>query len=116
MNSFRWFFGLLTAVLLAGWITLAVIGGNVRRSFGASPTGPLLTLLPALFLVLVLVSMLWPGHRTLLHVTAAAAALGLLGAMAIFRRAATTAILIAGYLVCWLAWYWHTIRSPVAHG
>jgi hypothetical protein len=116
MTSFRWLFGLLTAILLAGWITLAVIGGNFRRSFGASSTGPLLTLVPALFLALILVSMLWPGQRTLLHITAAGAALALLGAMAIFRETATTAILIAGYLVCWLAWYWNIIRGPVAHG
>ena len=54
MTGFRWFFGILTALLLAGWVALMVLGGNFRRSFGASPAGPALALLPGLLMALVL--------------------------------------------------------------
>ena len=116
MTSFRVLFGILTAILLAGWIFLIVVGGNFRRSFGASPGAPLLPLLPCLLMLLILLSLLWPGQRTLLHITAAGAALGLLGAVAILRQSVTTGVLAAGYLICWLIYYWLTIRGPAGHG
>ena len=116
MNSFRWLFGIVTVVLLGGWIFLVVVAGNFRRSFGASPTAPFLALLPGLIMVLMLGSLLWPAQRPLLHITAAAAVLGLVASIIVLRESATTGILGAGYLVCWLVFYWLTIRSPYAHG
>ena len=116
MNSFRWAFGLLTAVLLAGWVFLVVVGGNFRRSFGASPGAPLLPLLPGLLLGLVLATLLWPGQRPLLHVTAVAAVLGLLATLAILRESAATAAFVAAYLACWLVFYWHALRRLATDG
>ena len=116
IGGFRWAFGIVTAIMLAGWIGLVALGGNVRRSFGASPVAPLVTILPALLMVLVLATLLWPGHRALLHVTAALALLGLVGSATIFRESVATSVLAAGYLACWLVYYWLALKSPLPHG
>ena len=116
MVAFRWVFGIVTAIMLAGWIALAVLGGNFRRAFGASPVAPLVTILPVLLMVLVLITLLWPGHRPLLHATAALAVLGLIASATIVRESAATGVLAAGYLVCWLVYYWLALKSPLAHG
>lgn len=116
MNSFRWAFGILTTILLAGWAFLVVVGGNFRRSFGASPGAPLLPLLPGLLMGLVLATLLWPGQRPLLHLTAVAAVLGLLASVAILRESAATAAFVAAYLGCWLVFYWHALGRYAPHG
>lgn len=115
MNAFRWLFGIVTTLLLAGYIVLAVVGGNFRRSFGASPLSPLLGLLPCITMGMILASLLWPG-RGLLHATAVVVIFGLLASTLILRESVTTGLLALGYLGCWLAYYWLSTRTPLAHG
>lgn len=103
MNTLRWLLGIVTTLLLAGYILLVIAGGNFRRSFGASPLSPLLAVLPCVVLGRILASLLWPG-------------LALIAAAFILRESITTGILAIGYLASWLAFYWIVKRTPLANG
>jgi hypothetical protein len=110
VNGLRWVLGITTGVLLVGWILLEVVAGGFRRSFGASPTAPLVTIGPASVMVLILTSVIWPHHRGLLHLTAAVVALCVLASFWIMRESPGTGFMAILYMGTWLVYYWLALK------
>lgn len=107
MNTLRWILGAVLVLVGGGFVVLSVIGGGFRKSFGASPVGPLVTLLPLLGMALLLAGLVWPSARLLLHAGAGAAVV--LTGLCVWQIVAESAtILIAAilYLALWLVFYW----------
>ncbi len=71
----RWLLGGIAAVVGLGWVALAVLGDGFRRSFGASGVGAVVAVLPPVAALLLLLPLLLPGPRGLLHLGAVTAAL-----------------------------------------
>ena len=102
----RWTLGVIAALFGAGWFALMTIAEGFRRSFGASPAAPVLSMLPAVVAALVVASVLWPGGRPLLHVTAAGVLLLTAGCLWIAKDAPLVATLGVLYSAMWLTFYW----------
>lgn len=105
-QALRWILGLLAVGVGAGLVALAVIGRSFRSSFGASPVallpqfGPLL-----LLLLLVLASVVWPGNRLLLHLTAAAVAVAGVGLVFVLRESGFVGSAGLAFCAAWFVFY-----------
>lgn len=109
MTTLRWILGLGTTAMLAGFVVLAMVAGNFRRSFGASPTNPLLTLLPTLAFAVLFAGLLFPGQRLLLHAGALAAAILL--SICVVNMSGISLVGIS-YFGLWLVYYWLAAWMP----
>lgn len=107
MNALRWVLAAVTATVTVGFLVLLAWADGFRRSFGASANGPLVAGAPLGAMLVVLASLLLPGSRPLLHVTAAAV-LALAASSAWLLREAPflggTGLLFSAL---WSLWYWH---------
>lgn len=111
MLAFRWILGLLAVGLGGGFVFLVLVGNALRRSFGASPKGPYVPVLPLLAILLLVAGLIAPHCRPLLHL-AAIAALGLAVACVwqIVTDAAVVLWLGVGYLALWFVFYAKSLR------
>ena len=107
MNVLRWILGSIALALGGGFVFLVIISNAFRRSFGASPNGALLLILPLVALGVLLAALLFPACKPLLHV-AAVAAVGLVGfcIWQMVAESATVLWLALLYLAAWFAFYW----------
>lgn len=107
MNTLRWILGSIAVLFGGGFVALALQGNAFRKSFGASEHNPLLLGLPVAGVLLLLIAILFPSSKPLLHV-AAVSALGLLAFCfwQICREGATALWFAVAYLTTWFAYYW----------
>ncbi len=105
MTFLRWSLFAIAALTGMGFAGLMVVGGGFRRSFGASDTHPLLAIIPVLVFALILASLLLPGSRALLHVTAAVNVLVILGSAWILRESAFLGTAGISYASAWFLYY-----------
>ena len=110
MLRLRWALGIATALAALTLFGLALVGGNFRRSFGASDSG-IMTVLPVLVGAVVMASLLWPDRRPLLHAVAMLMIGVLMGAVFIARHAAVAATLAIAYASAWLVFYVRLLRA-----
>ena len=110
----RWALATVTALVAVSFVALLVFADGFRRSFGASANGPLTIGVPLAVMLVVLASLLWPGQRMLLHVTAAvvlglaACSVWVLGESAFLG---TAGLLFSGL---WSLWYWNAAWASPA--
>lgn len=113
MTALRWLLGLSTGGVLFGTIVLTVVAANFRKSFGASPTSPLVVALPYLALAIMLAGVLFPGQRWVLHVGALTAAILAITCVVQMSGISLVGILYSGL---WLVYYgfaaWRTPVTP----
>ena len=110
MQGLRWTLGILTLIATGGWVTLAIIGGGFRRSFGASDNGQWMIVVPVLVAALVIASLLAPERRALLHGVAVIMVLLMIGCLVIARETAFVATLGIVYALGWLTYYYRVLR------
>lgn len=110
MLALRWLLGIVFALFLAGFLTLAVIGRGFRESFGASPIAPLIVAAPVVSVALMTAALMLPTNRTLLHVAAASAlALAALCLWQRFTDDATVMNWVLPVLAAWFYFYWRSL-------
>lgn len=113
MIALRWILGLSTGGVLFGTIVLTMVASGFRKSFGASPTNPLIVALPYLALAIMLGGILLPGQRWLLHIGALTAATVLISCVVRMSDISLVGIL---YATLWLVYYWlaawHAAPAP----
>ena len=109
MTTLRWTLGLILVLLGGGFVLLSVVGGEFRKSFGASPVSALLFVLPLVAMAVLLAALVTPSTRLLLHAGAVVAVV-LVGfcVWQIFAESATILIGALIYLATWLVFYWLT--------
>jgi hypothetical protein len=96
----------LTVLLVAGWVSLSILASSFRRSFGASPTGPMVTLLPLALALLIWLSLQANASRLLLHSTAAAiAGIILFILWSAGGKMDPSIYLLLGYFGLWFVYY-----------
>ena len=110
MLGLRWTLGIVTVLVSAMLLAIAIVGGGFRRSFGASDN-PLPTVLTLAASALVLASLVWPEQRVLLHVVAVLMAAIAVGSLFLMREALVTAVLGAAYAAAWLSFYFRLLRA-----
>jgi phosphatidylglycerophosphate synthase len=110
MHGLRWTLGVVTSLALAGFLALMFVAGGFRRSFGASETSPLLVALPFLAGVLIVLSLMLPERRMLLHAVAAIVVALMVGCVYLARKEPSTATVGLAYAVAWLWYYYRTMR------
>ena len=110
MLGLRWTLGIVTVVVTVVFLVIAVVGGNFRRSFGASDN-PLPTVLTLVVSALVLSSLLWPEQRVLLHVVAVLMAAIVVASLFVAREALVTGMLGVAYAAAWLSLYYRLLRA-----
>lgn len=103
MITLRWILGLSTGGVLFGTIVLTMVASGFRKSFGASPTNPLIVALPYLALAILFAGILLPGQRWLLHLGGLTAATVLITCVVRMSDISLVGIL---YSVLWLLYYW----------
>jgi len=109
MNGLRWTIGLLTAVAVAGWIALNVIGGGFRRSFGASDNSAVLVPVGLIAAALIVASVVWPQYRALMHVVALIM-LGLaVASVFLLRDTIFVGSLALFYVISWFVFYYRVV-------
>ena len=112
MLAFRWLLGLLLVGLGGAFTVLSIVASGFRKSFGASPNSPLLTVLPLAAMLLLLAGLMAPGNRLLLHAGAIAAVA--LIAFCVWMMIAESAVVVwfgVMYLAGWLYFYWRSVRA-----
>jgi len=114
VDVLRWALATVTALVAVGFVALLVFADGFRRSFGASANGPLTIGVPLAVMLLVLASLLWPGQRMLLHVTAVTV-LGV-AACSVWVLNESVFVGAAGLLFSglWSLWYWHAAWASSA--
>lgn len=110
MLAHRWTLGVVTAIVIAGLLAIAVIGGNFRRSFGASDS-PLPILLILAGGGLVLASLAWPAQRPLQHGAAVHMTALAIGSMLLARREPATGVFGVAFAAAWLSLYVRLVRA-----
>ncbi|MEP6764895.1 MAG: hypothetical protein ABJB66_11315 [Gemmatimonadaceae bacterium] len=107
MTALRWTLGIIITVLAGGFVMLSVVAGGFRKSFGASDTNPLVTMLPLLAAAVLLAGLIVPSHKPLLH-AGAVAAVGLISfcVWQMIAESATVTWLGIAYLIAWLVFYY----------
>ena len=110
MLGLRWTLGVIAALVAAGWLALSIVAGGFRRSFGASDQPAWMVLLPLVVSALLIVSVLWPDRRGLLHVVALVMLATIVGCVVIARDAAFLALLGILYASAWLSFYNRVLR------
>lgn len=112
MLAFRWLLGLCAVGFGGGLVFLLVVGNALRRSFGASATGPVMPILVGLAIVGLVAGLIAPHCRPLLH-AAALAALGL-AAFFVWQIVSDAAVVLwfgIAYLVLWFVFYAQSLAS-----
>ena len=107
----RWTIGIVTALVAAMWVALAVLGDGFRRSFGASENAPWMFFAPIVVGALVIASVMSPERRTLLHVVAVLMVALCLGSLWLARETMFVATMGVLYTGMWLTYYWRTVRA-----
>lgn len=107
----RWVLGGIAAVVGAGWVVLALLGDSFRRSFGASGVGALVAVLPPGAALLLLLPLLLPGQRGLLHLGAVTAALVAAWGVWTLRESVIVGLAALGYAAAWLLHYRLALRG-----
>jgi hypothetical protein len=109
MLAYRWILGLILGGLGGAFIVLSIVASGFRKSFGASPKSPLITVLPLAAMLLLLIGLIVPGNRTWLH-AGAIAAVGLIAFCIWLMITEPAPEILWGvlYLVAWLYFYWQT--------
>lgn len=110
MLGLRWTLGIVTVLVTLLFLAIAVVGGNFRRSFGASDN-PLPAVLTLFASALVLASLVWPEQRMLLHVVAVLMAALVVGSLIVAREALLTGMLGVAYAAAWLSLYFRLLRA-----
>ncbi|MBL9140038.1 MAG: hypothetical protein JNK85_29465 [Verrucomicrobiales bacterium] len=111
MNALRWFLLIVTALGLAGFLGLVVLGEGFRRSFGASGNGALKITVPALVMLLLLLSLLLPGHRWIGNCAAIAALVVACGSVWVMRESSFVGLTGILYVAAWFAFYWMSAHA-----
>lgn len=107
----RWILGGIAATVGVGWTLLAVLGDSFRRSFGASGVGPLVMALPPAGALLLLLPLLLPGQRGLLHLGAVTAALVAVWGAWTLRESVVVGLAALCYAAAWLLHYRLVLRG-----
>lgn len=105
MQALRWTLGIASALIGAGWLILGVFGSSFRSSFGASPVDLLTRLGPVVVMGLVLASVLLPGNKMLLHVTAVTVVAACVGLVMVMRESIFVGTVGLAYCAAWLVYY-----------
>ena len=105
MLALRWILGLGTLLLAAAWLAFIVIANGFRRSFGASPSAPLLAAIPLIVAVALLPGVVWPERRTLVMIGLVVSALLCAGSLVLSRWTIGTAVACALFSGLWLFYY-----------
>ena len=113
MNALRWTIGLTTALILAAWVALSVVGDNFRRSFGASEGSPLPLIVGVASASLVLASVVWPERRMLLHIVAVVMLALCVGCAFLARQTMFVASLGFIYAALWFTFYYRVVWAAV---
>lgn len=111
MIALRWVLGLILAVLTGGFIVLTIVASGFRKSFGASEINPLIQLLPIVAMLVLLVGLIAPANRTLMHV-GAVCAIALIGFCVWLVVTDYSSVLWFAliYLAVWLHFYWRAVH------
>jgi len=114
MDALQWVLATVTALVAVGFLALLTWVDGFRRSFSASADGPLTAGAPLVVMLLLLASLLWPGQRMLLHVTAAVVLA--LAACSAWGPRESVFLGVAGLLFSglWSVWYWHSAWASSA--
>ena len=110
MLGLRWTLGIVTVLVSAMLLAIAIVGGGFRRSFGAADN-PLPTALALGTSALVLASLVWPAQRLLLHVVAVLMVAIVVGSLLLMREALVTAMLGVVFAAAWLSFYFRLLRA-----
>jgi len=110
MIGFRWTLGIVTALVTAGLLAIAVIGGGFRRSFGASDS-PMPIVITLAASGLVLASLVWPGQRVIVHLVALLMVGLAVGSIVVARKDFATAAFGVVYAAAWLSYYVRLLRA-----
>ena len=113
MTGLRWTLGLITALVSAGMLAIAIIGGGFRKSFGASDNS-VVEVIIVLAAGLILASLVWPDRRALMHIVAVLMVALCIGCAFIARQAMFTAVLGVLYAGAWLAFYYRSVWATAA--
>jgi hypothetical protein len=105
MQALRWSLGIVSAVVGIGWLVLGVFGSSIRASFGASAVDWLTRFGPVIVMAMVMVTVLLPGNRVLLHATAIAVAAGAIGGAMVLRESTFIGLLCLAYCGAWFYFY-----------
>ena len=100
--------GITAALGGLGWILLAIAASDFRRSFGASEVGAIRLAALPIALAFVLVTVVLPGNRTLLHVAAAVLLVALVGSALILRESVFVGSVGLLFFGAWFFFYWRT--------
>ncbi|MBI4911479.1 MAG: hypothetical protein HY823_01975 [Acidobacteria bacterium] len=111
MTGLRWFLGITAAAGAAGWLAIALLGNEFRRSFGASGTDALTALAPPAAMLLALATVLLPAYRGLLHASAVLFALASVGLVWVLRESLFVGICGLSFLALWFIYYWRAAWS-----
>lgn len=112
MHGLRWVLGIVACLYMAGWVALFLLVGKFRESFTGSPGSATKLVVPLAMAVLILISVLNPGQRPLLHVTAVVVAGLSVASLWIVRAAPVMVSLWLVYAVLWAIYYVNSVRAP----
>jgi hypothetical protein len=117
MTALRWILGSILVLAGGGFIFLSVVGDGFRKSFGASPVNPLITLAPFLAMLLMLLALIFPANKMLLHAAAVAAVTlaGFCTWQMVIKSGPDLAIALL-YLAGWLVFYWQSAWPASGRG
>lgn len=105
MQGLRWSLGVVSILAGIGWLALGVFGNSFRSSFGASAVDLLTRVGPVVVMALVAASVMVPGNRVLLHLTAAAVAAACVGGLLVLRESIFVGALCLAYGAAWFVFY-----------
>lgn len=105
MLALRWSLGVISAIVGVGWLVLGVFGSSFRASFGASAVDWLTRLGPVIVLALVLVAVMIPGSRILLHLTTAAVVAAFVGGVMVMRESVFIGTICLAFCAAWFYFY-----------
>lgn len=101
----RWLLGVGAALAGSGWVALALVGDGFRRSFGASSVDVATIAAPPVVFLLVLLSVVFPANRGLLHATASVLGLSSVALLLVARESVFVAGVGLAFVVLWFAFY-----------
>lgn len=106
----RWVLGIGALLGLAVYVLISVVGKGIASSYRSGSAGENLERLAAtvgipLLLALMLVSVVQPAWRPVLHLTAVCAAAALAGCLLLGRTNPGEASVYGSFLVLWLIFY-----------
>jgi hypothetical protein len=105
MQALRWSLGVVSLLAGIGWLALGVLGNSFRGSFGASPVDLVTRVGPVIVMALVLASVLMPGNKALLHVTAVIVAAACVGGVMVLRESVFVGTTCLAYGAAWFVFY-----------